>query len=175
MERTMDEQKVLDKLGIDDFRHLTKQKAIQLVSMLDRVDPAVAIEALKQFPELAKLMSGSLKEYSEAAKKALDSNDKSQQKAIDSIDKLTDTLAKELEKENLSDEERERIIEHMMTLVKMASEKDSENKEFLFNMAKLGALTLLAAGAIAVNALGGNVNVADIAQGAKNAAKSLKA
>ena len=36
MARSLTEQKVLKKLGIDDFRHLTKDKVITMASMLDR-------------------------------------------------------------------------------------------------------------------------------------------
>ena len=42
MARSLTEQKVLKKLGIDDFRHLTKDKVITMASMLDRMDPEVA-------------------------------------------------------------------------------------------------------------------------------------
>lgn len=42
MSKLMTEEKVLKKLGIDDFRHITKNKVIKMASMLDRVDPEVA-------------------------------------------------------------------------------------------------------------------------------------
>ena len=45
MARSLTEQKVLKKLGIDDFRHLTKDKVITMASMLDRMDPEVAKKA----------------------------------------------------------------------------------------------------------------------------------
>ena len=46
MRKLLSEKKVLKKLGIDDFRHMTKNKVIKLVSMLDRVDPEVAKKAI---------------------------------------------------------------------------------------------------------------------------------
>lgn len=42
MSRTLTEKKVLKKLGIDDFRHLTKEKVITMATMLDKMDPEVA-------------------------------------------------------------------------------------------------------------------------------------
>lgn len=48
MARTIGEAKALKILDIPDFRHLTKEKAVQLVSMLDRVDPEVAKAVLEQ-------------------------------------------------------------------------------------------------------------------------------
>lgn len=49
----MTEEKVLKKLGIDDFRHITKNKVIKMASMLDRVDPEVAKKAIEQFPDFS--------------------------------------------------------------------------------------------------------------------------
>lgn len=40
MARILTEQKVLKKLGIDDFRHVTKDKVIDMVSMIDKMDPS---------------------------------------------------------------------------------------------------------------------------------------
>lgn len=38
----LSEKKVLKQLGISNFRYLTKEKVIELTSMLDRMDPKVA-------------------------------------------------------------------------------------------------------------------------------------
>ena len=54
MNRTLTEQKVLRKLGIQDFRHMTKEKVTGFVSMLPRMDPEVAKKALEQFPDFTK-------------------------------------------------------------------------------------------------------------------------
>lgn len=54
MKRTLSEKKVLKKLGIPDFRHMTKDKVVEFASMLSRMDPEVAKKALEQFPEYAK-------------------------------------------------------------------------------------------------------------------------
>ena len=53
MSRTLTEQKVLRKLDIPDFRHLTKDKVVSFVSMLPQMDPEVAKCALEQFPAFA--------------------------------------------------------------------------------------------------------------------------
>lgn len=41
MKKSLDEKKVLRKLGIDDFRHMTKDKVMVMASMLDKMDPEV--------------------------------------------------------------------------------------------------------------------------------------
>lgn len=76
MSRTLSEEKALKKLGIPDFRHLSKEKAIQLVSMLDRVDPEVAKKALEQYPQFAKVGIQTLVDWKETVGKALVENGK---------------------------------------------------------------------------------------------------
>ena len=46
MSRTLTEKKVLNKLGIDSFREITKEKVIEMVSMYDKMDPEVAKKAI---------------------------------------------------------------------------------------------------------------------------------
>ena len=53
MSKTLTEQKVLKKLGIPDFRHMTKDKVVRFASMLPKMNPEVAKKALEQFPEFA--------------------------------------------------------------------------------------------------------------------------
>ncbi|WP_156951394.1 hypothetical protein [Lacrimispora aerotolerans] len=46
MSETITEQKVLNKLDIPDFRHMTKDKVMGFASMLPDMDPEVAKKAL---------------------------------------------------------------------------------------------------------------------------------
>ncbi|HIX30501.1 MAG TPA: hypothetical protein H9858_12615, partial [Candidatus Blautia stercoravium] len=84
MSRTLTEKKVLKKLGIDDFRHLTKEKVITMATMLDKMDPEVAKKALEQFPEFAKVSKDMLKEYKETLDKGLETNRESVQSFYES-------------------------------------------------------------------------------------------
>ena len=51
MKYTISEKKVLKKLGISDFRHMTKDKIVKFANMLPYMDKEVALKALEQFPE----------------------------------------------------------------------------------------------------------------------------
>jgi hypothetical protein len=42
MDYRISEKRALKKLGIDDFRHLTKANVVQLASMVDKMEPEVA-------------------------------------------------------------------------------------------------------------------------------------
>ena len=77
MKKTLDEKKVLRKLGIDDFRHMTKDKVMVMASMLDKMDPEVAKKALEQFPDFSNTMKDILVEYKSTLEKSLDVNNES--------------------------------------------------------------------------------------------------
>ena len=57
------EQKVLKKLGIEDFRYLTKDKVVKMANMLDKMNPEVAKKAIEQFPNFSNTMKEILAEY----------------------------------------------------------------------------------------------------------------
>ncbi len=159
MSKPLTEQKVLQKLNIQDFRHLTKDKVITMASMLDKMDPEVAKKALEQFPEFASTMKEILSDYKESLDKALESNDESVKSYYSSADAIIATLQEELKKENLSFDEKKYIIDKMIAVQKMKGEKDSENKRFIAAIAGCG---LLAVGVVAIGlqaALGGNTKI----------------
>lgn len=159
MSRTLTEQKVLNKLDIEDFRHLTKDKVITMVSMLDKMDPEVAKKALEQFPEFAKTTKEMLVEYMQKLDKGLEENSESVQKCYDTYGAIILSLQKELEKENLSFEEKKYIIEQMKEIADKVDKKDSENKKFIWAMSGMGMLALTGAVAILASALGGNTQI----------------
>lgn len=63
MSKTLTEKQVLKKLGIPDFRHLSKEKVMKFATMLPHMDPEVAKKALEQFPEFSKTTKEMLVEY----------------------------------------------------------------------------------------------------------------
>lgn len=160
MGRLLTEKQVLSKLKIEDFRHLTKDKVIAMASMLDKMDPEVAKKALEQFPDFAKTMKEVLIEYKESLDTMLKENGDSVKSYYDSCDVILSTLQKELDREDLSFEDRKYIIDKMMEVNQMKGMKDSENKKFLATLAMCGvAAVTLVAGTLAA-ALGANTQIA---------------
>ena len=160
MGKMLTEQKVLKKLGISDFRHLTKEKVISMASMLDKMDPEVAKKALEQFPDFANTMKEVLGDYKESLDKVLAENGDSVKSYYATCDAIISSLQKELEKEPLSFEERQYIIEKMLEVANLKGMKDSENKKFLAGISLLiGGGLLIALGELAA-ALGGKTSVA---------------
>lgn len=159
MNKSLTEQKVLKKLGIEDFRHLTKDKVITMASMLDKMDPEVAKKALEQFPEFAATTKEMLMEYKETLDKGLETNQESVQAYYDSCNAIIASLQKQLEDESLIFEERKYIIDRMLEVSKMMGEKDSENKKFIATLAVIGAAAACVATAVLASAIGGNTQI----------------
>ncbi|WP_297960573.1 hypothetical protein [uncultured Ruminococcus sp.] len=156
MKRTIKEKKVLKKLGIPDFRHMTKDKIIKFATMLPYMDPLVAKAALEQFPEFKDMACNIIFQFKESMDTALQHNDKSQDEFYLTCNRIIDSLEKELEKENISSEERDRIEDKMIMIAKMKGEKDTENKKFISRILLGGAGLATFFGVAAASLLGGN-------------------
>jgi len=159
MGKTYNEQKVLKKLVIDDFRHMTKDKVMVMASMLDKMDPEVAKKALEQFPDFSNTMREVLTDYKSILEKAMAENGESVSSYYETCDAIIATCQKELEKDNLSFEERKQIIGYMMEVANMKNEKDIENKKFIAQMCMLGVSAIGITVAALLTALGGNTKV----------------
>ena len=159
MSKALTEQKVLKKLGIKDFGHLTKDKVITMASMLDKMDPEVAKKAIEQFPNFSNTMKEILTEYKASLDKALESNDESVKSYYDTCDAIIATCQKELENDDLSHEQKREIIDQMILILKMKGDKDSENKKFIAALVAIGAAAVTVTVNALVNALGGNTQI----------------
>jgi ribosomal protein S17E len=159
MSKPLNELKVLKKLNIVDFRHLTKDKVIKMASILDKMDPEVAKKALEQFPEFSATAKEMLNNYKDTLDKGLEANKESIQTYYDTCNSLIDILKKQLEADTLSFEERKYIIDKMMEISKMIGEKDSENKRFIATMAVIGGTVVGVVAVALVATLGGNTQI----------------
>lgn len=159
MGQYFNEQKVLKKLDIKDFRYLTKDKVIKMASMLDRMDPEVAKKALEQFPEFSKTTKEMLVDYKETLDKGFQSNNESIKACYTTYNALIISLQKELEKETLSFQERKYIIEQMKDIAEKVDKKDTENKRFIVGMAGLGIAALATVTFALASALGNNTQI----------------
>ena len=154
----MTELEVKKRLGIDNFRQLSKNNVMEFASCLDKMDPEVAMKALEQFPEYSKTMQEIAKEYKAFAEKALTSNDDSVKNVYAGMMSVITTLQKELEKENLSFEEKKYILEKMEEQTSMMGELDENNKNFILKTLGIVSGGLLAlCGAVASIFLSGKI------------------
>lgn len=168
MDKLLSEEKVLEKLGIKDFRQLTKAKVINLASMLDKMDPEVAKKALEQFPEFAKTSKEMLVEYKEILNKGIESNDKSIKSVYDTYSAIIESLQKELNKEDLSFDEKKYIIEQMKNIADKVDKKDTENKKWIAGLAAIAGTVVVGVVAGLASALGSNTHVESIDSDSNN-------
>ena len=125
------EDQVKDALGLESFRNITKNKIMEFVSLIPNMDKEVAKVIINQFPAFASAATTMVVQLKEMCDSVLNSNKESQNAAIEAYKKVLDDLGELLKKDELSPEERENIIEHMVTIADKISLKDTENKEFL--------------------------------------------
>lgn len=159
MSKQLTEQKVLKKLDIADFRHITKDKVIIMASMLDKMDPEVAKKALEQFPEFATTTKEMLREYKDTLDKGLELNSESVKAYYNSCNSIIETLQKQLEDNSLSFEDKKYIIEKMCEISDRIGEKDSENKKFIVTMAMLGTVAVGVVVSAVATILGGDTKI----------------
>ena len=156
MKYTLSEKKVLKKLGIPDFRHMTKEKVMSFASMLPYMDPEVAKKALEQFPSFKDLAGDMVIQYKAIVDKAFEENRISQQAFYDACNSIIRSLQEELRDEEIDPAERDRIEDKMIKVAAMIGEKDRENKGLIIKI--LGGAALFFGGivTIAANLLGSN-------------------
>ena len=155
----LSEQDVLKILEIPDFRHLSKDKVMSFASMLPCMDPETAMKAIEQFPHYAEAFKEALGDFKEVVSTSLKSNDESMRQYYLVAQNNIAVLQKELERENLSFDERRQVLEMLLQTQEMLSNKDTENKKFNLNVIFLtGAFFVVGLG-IAASLLGANTNI----------------
>ncbi len=139
MSKTISEAKVLKKLGIPDFRHMTKEKVVSFVSMLPYMEPEVAKKALEQFPEFAKTALAITENLKATIEEAIKGNAKNMEDFNGACLEVLESLRTRLSGPELSAEEKDEVIASMMQVLSLMAQKDSENKAFLSGLARIGA------------------------------------
>jgi len=131
MKRSLTEDKVLRKLDIPDFRHMTKDKVVSFVSMLPQMDPEVAKRALEQFPAFAETSLAIVNCLRENLGDIVDSNAANAAEFNARCQEALNALETLLLRDDLSDAGREQAINGIMGVLELMREFDRENKAFL--------------------------------------------
>lgn len=157
MRYSLSEKKVLKKLGIENFRHMTKDKIVEFASMLPKMDPEVAKAALAQFPEFKDMAIEVVKNLQQSIEAGMKSNDRSQDQFYDACNKVIDMLNNQLDKDDLTEDQEKDIRENIVKVVEMMYSKDSENKEFILSIVKTAGVSAAIIIFAAISSLGTNV------------------
>lgn len=159
MSNTFSEKQVLKKLHIPDFRHLSKKNVIKFVSMMDKMDTEVAKKALEQFPDFANTIKGVLSDCKDTMDKGIESNNKSMQYVYDSYNSVIVSLQKELNKDNLSFEEKKFYLEKMEEIADKVREADKDNKKFIIAVSAIAGAIAITVGGLLFGGLGGQTTI----------------
>lgn len=131
MNRSLTETQVLRKLGIADFRHMTKDKVVNFVSMLPMMEPEVATRALEQFPNFAEAGRAIITCLKEGMIQVAELNAANMSAFNDRCREALDALEAELSRPDLSDEGRAQVIDGILAIIDSLSRKGTEDKAFL--------------------------------------------
>lgn len=195
MEYTIKEKEALALLKKTDFKNISKSDVVSMVSKLSELRPDVAKDIIAQFPQFVDLAKSMMVDYKDMLGQIIQSDDQSlnsvytiakdevntakegRTEFFDLAKQVHADISKCLDKDNLSAEERDSMLNKEIEVLKIASEKDSEireqEKEILrtvdkkdsekrqYNWALVGAASAAFAFVLSVgiNLLGGDVNI----------------
>lgn len=159
MKRTIGEAKALKLLKADSFRNVKKGQIVELVGMIDKMDPQVAMKAIEQFPDLTKAVSELLKVQKETLNEAMLSNQESMKAYYKHCEAIMRVAEKMCESDNFTTEERFKFVHLMKEITELTHKKDSENKRFNFAMTSVITCGTVMLGGFLVNSLGSNVKI----------------
>ncbi|WP_248621995.1 hypothetical protein [Enterococcus cecorum] len=162
MAKFITEQQVKDALQIETFRNLSKDKIMEFASLLPQMDKDVAISIIQQFPAFAENSRNIVKQLVELCNAALEKNNENHKANIYAYLKILDELGELLKKEYISSEEREKIINDMITVADKINEINNENRKFISQIAKYGLSIGVGALALSAVVLGANIKGIDI-------------
>ncbi|MFJ9482145.1 hypothetical protein ACIRRI_45435 [Streptomyces mirabilis] len=129
--RYKDEDEIKHALGIDTWRNLSKDKMIRFVAMMPDMGTEVALKIVEQFPAFKDFALNVVDAMKKSHESTLSANKQSQEHVHRAFQDFRDTLKNELDKGDLTWEQKRELIEKMQEAVREESQKDSENKRFL--------------------------------------------
>lgn len=150
MIKRISEKQLLKKLNIPDWRHMSKDKLTTFISSLPYLDPEVAKAAINQFPNFSEFVKDMIKVMQENADKSINSDEKTSLASIDFLQQTRDALFLQLDSEELSENERLRILNGILELNKMTLELNKQRQNFLL---KNSAIIATAIGTLALTAV----------------------
>ncbi|MGW1809158.1 hypothetical protein [Streptomyces sp. NPDC002078] len=155
--RYKDEVEIKRALGIDTWRNLSKDKMIRFVAMMPDMDTEVALKIVEQFPAFKDFALNVVDAMKTSHESTLSANVQSQEHVHRAYQHLAETIRNELDKGDLTWEQRRELIEKEHEVAKEQSLKDSENKRFLHETYKKVLMLGAAAIVLGLAFVGGRV------------------
>lgn len=156
----MTADQVKEYLSIPDFRHMTKNKLIELVSAIPYMDKNEAIKTIEQFPEFCGYAKILVEHCESMCNSILKNNDNSVQTVMDGYKQTLDVLKKLIASDNLEPADKRFFAEKMVEVSDKMADFDAVNKNFLAGMTKY--ITLFAGGTLLICAAALGVRITGV-------------
>ncbi|KQP97656.1 MULTISPECIES: hypothetical protein [unclassified Rathayibacter] len=153
-----DEQQLKQRLGIDSWRNVSRDTFIDFATVLPEVSDELGRRILAQFPDFKTLVLDSLVGLRDQAAEGTKANWRSQKKVHKAFAEYREMLTRELDRENLSSEDRFAVMRLFSMAVNDEALKDSEHKEFVLRalgMVATVGIVAVTAGAAVLSGRGG--------------------
>lgn len=157
MSNYLTETQILNKLGISDFRHMSKDKIIAFASMIQEMDPDVAKAAIQQFPNFSKMVIDAIEEQKTVMTSIADNNKIVTEKCLEMLDNIGNSIGNCLERNEISFEEKKYYIDTLMEIAKLEADVEQRNAENNVQTQILVTIATIILGAFATSILGGNI------------------
>jgi len=148
--KLLSETDVLNKIGATDFRSINKNQLIEFVTSIPEMDKEVAIKCIEQFPEFKEQSNTIIKELYKQYESVTDSHKTGRAKAMNAYQSILDDLSNELEKSEITKEEKQELITTMIEVADRIAELQRDSDYFLEKVLHWGsgvAMFGIAAGA----------------------------
>lgn len=152
--KMMLEEDVKKALNITDFRSLSKEKIMEFVSIIPKVDKEVAISIIDQFPNYADMAKDMVGGMITLCDNALQDAKVGRKDVIESYRVVLETLKEELNKGDLSIDDRKRITDDMLVVAEKIDAVNDKHLEFLKDTLKKVGGTIAGVVVVGVAILG---------------------
>jgi hypothetical protein len=153
------EEQLKQRLGIDTWRNLSREKFVDFASELPNMSEELALKVIEQFPDFKTLVLDSFTVVRDQAAEAAKSNWKSQKKVHKAFADYRAMLSRELDRENLSSADRFAVMQLFKTAIDDEALKDSEHKAFVLQALGMVATVGVVAVAAGAAVLGGRTRI----------------
>ena len=131
------ERRALEIMQKDNFRGISRENVIQLMSILDKVESDVAKAIIAQVPVVIRGIIETEQEYTNILRKEIDSYDASLDSCYKTEDDIIELLRSEIAKDSTSYEQKQYYFEKMEEAAKRKEAKDTEHRDTLISFAEL--------------------------------------
>ena len=138
---TKDEKHILELLKKDNFRGISKDNVVTLVSILDKVDPEVAKDLISKMPDAVRGMVEIEDLYTSLLAKGIESSYRCAESCFDTEDRIIDVLANEAVKD-IPFEQKKYYVDQMVSSAKRKEAKDTEHRATIDAILKYGGIAL---------------------------------